>query len=170
MAKLEVLEYPDQRLRQQAKEVSTFDAELHQFIDNLAETMYKESGVGLAATQVGEMRRVVVMDISKENDKLIEIVNPRIIAQSGKISYEEGCLSIPGYREKVSRYQNVTLEYQDRHGKKNKLEASDLLAVCAQHELDHLDGVLFIDRLSRLKREMFKRWFKKQVSNAGPHE
>lgn len=166
MAKLDILIYPDERLKMTAKEVTKFDQELHKFLDNMAETMYSAQGVGLAATQVGDMRRVLVMDVSKDGSELIEVINPRIVTKSGKLSYEEGCLSIPGYRDHVDRSKALCVEFLDRDGKEHRIECTDLPAVCLQHEIDHLDGVLFVDRLSRLKRAMFKRWLKKQQTEA----
>lgn len=163
MAKLELVIYPDPILKQSASPVVEFKRELHQLVDSMAETMYHEGGVGLAANQVGVLKQVTVIDISKKSSELREFINPKIISREGKASGEEGCLSIPGYRDIVERSATVTVQALDRHGKEFELEADGLLAVALQHEIDHLNGVLFIDHLSRLKREMFKKWLKRQI-------
>jgi peptide deformylase len=129
--------------------------------------MYAADGVGLAACQIGELQRVAVIDVSRGRDEVIELVNPEIVSRTGKAASEEGCLSIRGvegeiYRDTINRSTGVALRAQNRSGEFFELDAQELLAICIQHELDHLDGVLFIDHLSRLKRELFKRWFKKQ--------
>jgi peptide deformylase len=142
------------------------------------ETMYAAEGIGLAAPQIGVSERIAVVDVPEscatyENEEQglraqssnrIELINPEILEASGSRSGEEGCLSIPGYREKVKRATGIRVRAQDRYGETFEFSASDLLAICIQHEIDHLDGVLFIDHLSRLKRELFKHWFKKHGS------
>ncbi|WP_126426119.1 peptide deformylase [Brevibacillus marinus] len=148
MAIRTIVKHPDPILREKAKPVTKFTPNLHKLLDDMAETMYDADGVGLAAPQVGILKRVIVMDCG---DGLIEMVNPEIIAGEGEqIDYPEGCLSIPGVRGDVRRYRWVKLRAQDRNGQPFELEAEDLLARCAQHEIDHLDGILFIDRAERV--------------------
>lgn len=153
--------FPDPILRAPTEEVTTFDRELHSLLDKMLVTMYAENGAGLAAPQIGVSSKIVVMDVSRKGNEPIELVNPVITARSGKIPSEEGCLSIPDYRDTISRSALVSVEAQNRHGEKVSFEAEGYLSVCAQHEIDHLNGILFIDHLSRLKRDIFKRWFKK---------
>lgn len=164
MTVLKILTYPEPVLSQKAEEVKVFDQELATLLDNMGETMYHDAGIGLAANQVGVLKRVVVVDISRDKWEKIEFVNPVITQRSGKMSYEEGCLSVPEFRDTVERSKEIVVRAQDRNGKEFELKASDLMAVCLQHEIDHLDGVLFIERLSRLKRQLFKRWHKKHMS------
>jgi peptide deformylase len=162
MSILEIKKYPDPILKQQTRSVDIFDATLWKLLDNMGKTMYEAGGIGLAAPQVGELFQIAVIDVSREENSLIEFINPVIISKQGKIKSEEGCLSIPDYRDTVQRATTVTVRAQDRNGKEFTLEAEELLAICLQHEIDHLQGILFIDHLSRLKRELFKRWFNKQ--------
>ncbi|NGQ93813.1 peptide deformylase [Brevibacillus sp. SYP-B805] len=148
MAIRTIVKHPDPILREKAAPVTKFNANLHKLLDDMAETMYDADGVGLAAPQVGILKRVIVMDCG---DGLIEVVNPEIIAFEGEqFDYPEGCLSIPGLRGDVRRHKWVKLRGQDRHGQPFELEAEDLLARCAQHEIDHLNGVLFIDVAERV--------------------
>jgi peptide deformylase len=146
-------------------EVEDFDDQLAKFLDNMVTSMYQENGIGLAAPQVGVRQRITVIDVSPESDCPIELINPVITHSEGTTSSEEGCLSIPEFRETVKRKERVVVEAVDRLGSPFTLEADGLLAICLQHEIDHLDGVLFVDHLSRLKRELFKRWYKKQVAS-----
>jgi peptide deformylase len=157
MAVLDILVYPDQRLRQVAGPVEDFDADLRRLIDDMAETMYQAPGIGLAAIQVNVPKRVVVMDISEQRNELREFVNPRVADKHGSLESEEGCLSVPDVYAPVTRAERITVEAQDRHGESFTLEAEGLLAVCIQHEIDHLDGKVFVDYLSRLKRERIKK-------------
>ena len=161
-----IIKYPAPVLKKKTAEVSKFDAELHALLDDMRLTMYSANGVGLAAPQVDISKRVAVVDVSREESDFREFINPKIIAKSGETESEEGCLSIPEFREIISRYAEVTVVANDRHGKEFEVKADGLLAICLQHEIDHLDGVLFIDRMSRLKRELFTKWFKKN----GPFE
>jgi peptide deformylase len=148
MAIRTIVKHPDPILREKAAPVTKFNANLHKLLDDMADTMYDADGVGLAAPQVGILKRVIVMDCG---DGLIEVVNPEIIAFEGEqFDYPEGCLSIPGLRGDVRRHKWVKLRGQDRHGNPFELEAEDLLARCAQHEIDHLNGVLFIDIAERV--------------------
>jgi peptide deformylase len=156
MALLEVLHFPDQRLRTVAKPVDQITDELKEITTNMIETMYAEDGVGLAATQVNFHQRVVVIDVSETRDQPMVIINPNIIAQSGEEESQEGCLSVPDTNADIQRSEFVTLEYLDLEGNKQVINADGLLAVCIQHELDHLKGKLFIDYLSPLKQKRIK--------------
>lgn len=162
--------YPDARLKEQCDDVTTFDAELHNLLDDMLETMIAAVGVGLAAPQIGIQKRVTVIDVSEEQNQPIELINPTIVARSGSVSSEEGCLSIPRYRDTITRSATVTVKAQDRHGGWFELQGEGLLSMCLQHEIDHLNGVLFVDHLSRIKRDFFKRWLKKQGGVLLPEE
>ncbi|SFF22839.1 peptide deformylase [Fontimonas thermophila] len=167
MALLTILHHPDPRLRQKAEPVQVFDARLQTLIDDMFETMYAAPGVGLAATQVGVPLRLAVMDCSEDKTRPqpIVIINPQILSPSDPEIMEEGCLSVPGVGEKVERYRRLKLRALDRHGQPFELEAEGLLAQAVQHEVDHLDGKLFIDRLSSLKRErLLKKLRKRQAA------
>jgi peptide deformylase len=164
---LKILTYPDQRLHQVSKPVTEFGENLGKLLDAMAETMYSANGVGLAAPQVGEFIRAFVVDIGEAEEgtkHLYEIVNPRLTEGRGKIVYEEGCLSVPGFTAEVSRKEHIRIEFQDRFGKPQMFEVDGLLAVALQHENDHLDGVLFVDKLSPLKRKLAKRKLAKSVT------
>lgn len=152
MAIRQVLHYPDPRLRQRATLVDQFDADLRVLISDMFETMYASQGIGLAASQVNVHRRVVVIDISTDRTTPVCLINPNIIHREGFGEREEGCLSVPGVYDLVERAKRVTVRAQDEAGQEFMLAADDLLAVCIQHEIDHLEGRLFIDYLSRLKR------------------
>lgn len=156
MALLSILHYPDQRLHTVASPVKEVNAEIRKLIDDMAQTMYAAPGIGLAATQVNVHKRVIVVDISESHDKLMVLINPRIIALDGAGEREEGCLSVPGIYEKVTRAERVTVEALDRNGKSFTLHADGLLAVCIQHEIDHLEGKVFVEHLSRLKQTRIK--------------
>ncbi len=164
---LEILKYPDPRLAKVSVAVTKFNAEIHALLESMAETMYEADGIGLAAPQVDQLLRIFVIDLGGEEGqrkKKWEFINPKITHGEGKIVYEEGCLSLPGFTEEVTRKNHILLEYQDRHGKVRKLEAEGLLAVAIQHENDHLDGIVFVDRLSAIKRRLAKRKLAKQVT------
>lgn len=152
MAILNILHYPDERLHTIARPVQDINSTLHRLIDDMAETMYAAPGIGLAATQVDVHKRLLVIDISEGHDDLRVFINPKIIAQAGETTYEEGCLSVPGIYEKVTRYERVTVEALDRNGNPFILDADGLLAICIQHEMDHLIGRVFVEKLSRLKQ------------------
>ncbi|AZI13469.1 peptide deformylase [Avibacterium paragallinarum] len=156
MALREILIYPDDRLKIVAQPVNTFDQELHQLIDDMFETMYKEQGIGLAATQVNVHRRVIVIDIEGTKENQIVLINPKIIESSGETGIEEGCLSLPSLRGFVPRKEKLRVEALDKNGKAFILDADDLLAICIQHEIDHLNGIVFADYLSPLKRQRMK--------------
>jgi peptide deformylase len=168
MARLDILHYPDARLHTVAKPVQTVDARIRQLVDDMAETMYAAPGIGLAATQVNVHERVVVIDISETHDELRVFINPEIVAQSGTEESEEGCLSVPGVFDKVTRAERVTVRALDRDGKPFELAADGLLAVCIQHELDHLKGKVFVDYLSALKRNRIKAKLAKQAREHRP--
>lgn len=163
MAVLDILKYPDARLHTVAKRVAVVDDRIRQLVADMTETMYKAPGIGLAATQVNVHERVVVIDVSETHDELRVFINPEIIAFSDTMqSYEEGCLSIPGIYDKVERPDAVTVTALDLDGNPFTLEADGLLAVCIQHEIDHLDGKLFIQHLSRLKQNRIRQKVAKQ--------
>lgn len=164
--RLDILQYPDPRLRVRAAPVTTVDANVRELIDNMAETMYQAPGIGLAAIQVGVAKRVVVIDISQERNDLKAFVNPEIVAQEGDAVMDEGCLSVPGVYEPVARAQKVRVRALDRDGNPFELEAEGLLAVCIQHEIDHLDGKVFVDYLSRLKQQRIRKKLEKQQRTA----
>lgn len=164
---LEILTYPNPRLKEVSKPVTEFGPKLHKLLDDMAETMYAANGVGLAAPQVGETIRVFVVDVQIEGGaprKLLEFINPKFTAGEGKIVYEEGCLSIPGVAEEVTRKAKVKIEYQDRFGEKKEMEAEGLLSVALQHENDHLDGVLFVERLSPIRRRLTRKKLEKAMA------
>lgn len=156
MSILTILEFPDKRLRTVAEEVNQVDDNIKILVDDMLETMYAAKGVGLAATQVNVHKRVIVMDISEDKNEPICLINPKIIAQDGVEESEEGCLSVPGFFEKVSRAEHIKVQALNRDGESFELEARDLLAVCIQHEMDHLQGKLFVDYLSAFKRNRIK--------------
>lgn len=162
MAKvLEVLRFPDERLRTVAKPVTEFTPALQQIVDDMFETMYAEEGIGLAATQVDFHQQLIVMDVSEDREQQLVLINPEIIERSGSTGIEEGCLSVPGARALVERAERVKVRAQDRHGQTFELEADDLLAICIQHEMDHLIGKLFVDYLSPLKRQRIRQKMEK---------
>lgn len=162
MALLAILQYPDSRLYTVASPVITVDDEIRRLIRDMAETMYAAPGVGLAATQVDDHRRVIVIDISETRDHLQVFVNPEIVTSSGTATCEEGCLSVPGIFDKVARAERISVRAFDAQGKTFALEAEGLLAVCIQHEMDHLEGKVFVDYLSRLKQRRILAKLKKQ--------
>jgi peptide deformylase len=163
MTTLSILNYPDPRLYKVAEPVLEVNDEIRQLIDDMAETMYAAPGIGLAATQVDRHLQVIVIDTSKEQNDLLVLINPNIVAKSGLQEHEEGCLSVPGVYETVTRAENITVEALDRNGEKFKLEADLLLAVCIQHEMDHLLGKVFVEYLSPLKRNRIKTKLLKQA-------
>jgi peptide deformylase len=152
MSCLTILEYPDPRLRIKAKPVTDFDSTLSRQIDDLLDTLYATNGIGLAASQVNLHRQLLVIDISEGRNQPQVFVNPRIVSRQMTAMVEESCLSVPGVAGNVARAARIDLQYQDRHGAAHALNADGVLAVCLQHEMDHLDGTLFVDRLSLFKR------------------
>jgi peptide deformylase len=167
MAVLPILHHPDPRLRQKTPPVTHFDERLQKLIDDLFETMYAAPGVGLAANQCGIPTRLAVMDCSETHDQPIVMINPEILERSDRQIVEEGCLSVPEARDKIPRYQRVKLRALDRHGQPYELTAEGLLAQCIQHELDHLDGKLYLDYLSSLKRERIRKMLLKRQASHG---
>ena len=157
MAKLSILEFPDKRLRTVARPVETFDAALSRLIDDMLETMYDAPGIGLAATQVDVHRRLLVLDVSEDKSRPLVFINPEILRAEGHQVYQEGCLSVPGIYADVTRAASVRVRAQDRVGDVFELDADGLLAVCIQHEMDHLAGKVFVDYLSPLKREHVRK-------------
>jgi peptide deformylase len=151
MAILNILHYPDERLHTVAKPVTLVDDRIRRLIDDMAETMYAAPGIGLAATQVDVHERVIVVDVSEDRQGLMAMVNPKIVEADGLTRYEEGCLSVPGIYEEVERAERIRVEALDRDGQPFTVEADGLLAICIQHEIDHLDGKVFVEKLSRLK-------------------
>jgi len=166
MSLLSILEFPDPRLRTRAAPVTVFDAELKQFVEDMFETMYAANGVGLAATQVNVHRRVLVADMSDGRDQPLALINAEIVAKEGSQVYEEGCLSFPGIYADVTRALKVRVRAQDVAGQPFELEAEGPLAVCIQHELDHLAGKVFVDYLSPLKRNLLLKRMEKQRKQA----
>ena len=163
MAKLTILEYPNPRLRIEAQPVAEVNDSIRKLVDDMFETMQEAQGIGLAATQVDVHKRVIVMDISEEHNEPRVFINPEIeVLEPETVPYDEGCLSVPGFYESVSRPCHVMIHALDRDGKAFEEEASGLLAVCIQHEIDHLQGKLFVDYLSPLKREIIRKKLKKQ--------
>jgi peptide deformylase len=185
MALLEIRIAPDPALRSSTKAVTSFDDALHRFLDDMFETMLANNGIGLAAPQVGVLDQVAIIDVSSEyiekpaittsfsidptehlHKERLELINPVITGGVNKVSSDEGCLSIPEYRDSISRFETVTVEAHDRHGRPFSLKATELLAFAVQHEVDHLHGVLFTDHLSRLKKTLFKKWAQKNLDTS----
>jgi len=162
MAKLKILEFPDPRLRTKATPVEVVDDDLRALIADMFETMYDAPGIGLAATQVDVHRRLLVTDISSDQSEPRAFINPEILEKDGIIVSDEGCLSVPGYYEEVERAEHIRLRYLDRNGDAQVMEAEGLLAVCIQHEIDHLDGKLFVDYLSEAKRLRIRKKLTKE--------
>jgi len=167
MALLPILEYPDPRLRIRADPVTKVDAEIQKLVAGMFETMYAAPGIGLAATQVNVHKRILVCDVGVESKEPYCLINPEIVSAEGKTSAEEGCLSVPEFYDYVDRAAKITVRALDQTGRQIELEAEGLLAVCIQHEMDHLDGKLFVDYLSELKRERLKKKAAKKAKRAG---
>ena len=168
MSKLTILEFPDPRLRTVATPIETVDATLQTQIDDMFETMYTAPGIGLAAPQVDFHKQLIVIDVSETKDQPIVLINPKITKRDGEQVYQEGCLSVPGIYADVTRANTVRVEALNRKGEPYAIEADGLLAVCIQHEMDHLDGKVFIDYLSPFKREQVRRKLEKQRRNHEP--
>jgi len=163
---LQIVEYPDKRLRQKSKEVKEFDEKLHKLLDAMNPIMINTNGIGLAAIQVAHPIRALILNIPDEDgeqppENLLEIINPVIIEAEGETVYQEGCLSVPQFYEDIKRHEKVKINYQDRDGNTKSLEADGLLAIAIQHEMDHLEGILFIDKLSYARRKKFEKEYKK---------
>jgi len=166
MARLPILEYPDPRLRIRAEPVTKVDAGIRRFVEDLLETMYAAPGIGLAATQVNVHKRILVIDVSADHTEPYCFINPEILSREGTTSAEEGCLSVPEFYDYVERAAKIRVRALDRDGKPFELDAEGLLAVCVQHEMDHLEGKLFVDYLSELKRERLKKKATKKAKRA----
>ena len=166
MATMEIKKYPDEVLKKKAEQVKNFDDGLQRLIDDMIETMYTAPGLGLAANQVGVLKQVMVIDIStsEEESSLMVLVNPEIVLMEGELESEEGCLSIPDYTTIVKRAEKVKVKCLDRHGEPFEVESEGLLAKALQHEIDHLNGILFVDRIGRIKREFFKKRYAREHS------
>lgn len=162
MATLTILEFPDPRLRNRAQPVTAVTDNTRQLIDDMLETMYAAPGIGLAATQVNVAERVIVVDVSEDQDEPRAFINPEVIQQNGETETQEGCLSVPGFYEVVKRPDNIRVRALDRNGETFELDAEGLLAICIQHEIDHLDGKLFVDYLSGLKRQRIRKKLEKK--------
>jgi len=160
---LNILKYPDKRLRTIAKPVVNVDETIKQQVKDMFETMYEAPGIGLAATQVNFHQRIIVIDISDQCNEPICLINPEIIEKSGEIEWEEGCLSVPDYYENVIRANDIKVQALNQNGETFELEASEMLSVCIQHEIDHLNGILFVDHLSKLKQTRLKKKTEKKV-------
>ena len=175
MAIRSILEFPDPRLRTRAQPVTRFDADLRRVIDDMLETMYAAPGIGLAATQVDFHQRLIVIDLSAERNDPLVLINPEILSREGEIATEEGCLSVPGYFDEVKRASRIRVRAQDRDGNVFERDCEEILAVCVQHEMDHIDGKLFVDYLSSLKRERVRKKLEKErkeraARSAAPRE
>jgi peptide deformylase len=162
MTILDILHFPDPRLRNVARPVARVDDTIRKLVDDMFETMYAAPGIGLAATQVNVDKRVIVIDVSEEKDQPLCLINPEILVRDGVEEMEEGCLSVPGVFELVERADHIRIQALDRDGERIEMEAGDLLAVCIQHEIDHLDGKLFVDYLSPLKRARIRKKLEKE--------
>lgn len=162
MAILDILVYPDPRLRKVAAPVTKVDAQIRQLVEDMTETMYAANGIGLAATQVDVHQQVIVIDISETRDQPMVLINPKVVSKDGAQEYEEGCLSVPEYSASVERAEHIVVSALDAEGEIFELEADGLLAVCIQHEMDHLQGRVFVDYLSRLKQDRVRKKILKQ--------
>jgi len=168
MSKLDILPFPHPRLRNRAKPVAQVDDEIRSIVDDMFETMYAAPGIGLAATQVNIPKRIIVIDVSEEHDSPVCLINPEILECSGEEQMEEGCLSVPGFYEPVTRAEKIRVKALDRDGAPFELETDGLLAVCIQHEIDHLDGKLFVDYISSLKRQRIRKKLEKDQRQHRP--
>ncbi|WP_456448895.1 peptide deformylase [Thiolapillus sp.] len=170
MAILDILKFPDPRLRNSAKPVAEVDESVRKLADDMLQTMYEAPGIGLAATQVGVARQVIVIDISEDRDDPLVLINPEILESEGEEEMEEGCLSVPGFYDTVKRAEKVKLKAMDLEGVEFTRDLDGLLAVCVQHEIDHLHGKLFVDYLSRLKRERIRKKLEKEARSRASAE
>jgi len=166
MAILHICTYPEEILRQRAEPITEIDEEVLKLVDHMTETMYSAPGIGLAATQVGVAKQVLVADIAprRPESELVVLINPEIVAAEGEVIFEEGCLSVPDYQAEVKRNERITVRGLNLKGEEVEIEAEGLLAIVLQHEIDHLNGILFIDRLSKLKRDLYKRKVRKKLA------
>jgi peptide deformylase len=163
MALLDILIYPDQRLHKRALAVEKVDDRIKKLIDDMSETMYEAPGIGLAAPQVNVLERIIVVDISESKDSLLAMVNPQIISSDGLSEHEEGCLSVPGVYAQMKRYEKICVRALNQHGESFELDTDGLLGICIQHEIDHLDGKVFVDYLSHLKQDRIRKKMQKNL-------
>jgi peptide deformylase len=168
MSKLDILTFPDPRLRNHATPVDEVDDNVRRIVDDMFETMYAAPGIGLAATQVNIAKRIIVIDVSEEHDSPVCLINPEILERTGEEQMEEGCLSVPGFYEPVTRAEKIRVRALDRNGDPFELETDGLLAVCIQHEIDHLEGKLFVDYISSLKRQRIRKKLEKDQRQHRP--
>jgi len=166
--KLKIVEYPDRRLKEKSKKVEKFDEKLHKLLDAMNPMMIDTNGIGLAAIQVAHPIQVLILNIPNEDgeqppENLLEIINPTIIKKDGSTVYQEGCLSVPSFYEDIKRFETISVEFQDRYGKEQTLDADGLLSIAIQHEVDHLNGILFIDKLSYARRKKFEKEYKRML-------
>jgi len=166
--KLKIVEYPDRRLKEKSKKVEKFDEKLHKLLDAMNPMMIDTNGIGLAAIQVAHPIQVLILNIPNEDgeqppENLLEIINPIIIKKDGSTVYQEGCLSVPSFYEDIKRFETISVEFQDRYGKEQTLDADGLLSIAIQHEVDHLNGILFIDKLSYARRKKFEKEYKRML-------
>ena len=164
MSLLTILTYPEPILRKRARPVETIDGNIEKLVEDMADTMYAAPGIGLAAPQVGESLRIITVDVTEEREGLIVLINPEIISWEGECAGEEGCLSIPDFKEVIPRKKKVVIRGLDISGKEMKIPAEGILAISFQHEIDHLDGMVIVDRISGLKRDLFKKKLKKKIA------
>ncbi len=166
----EILVYPNKRLKEISEPVTEFNEELHTLLEDMYDTMLSQTGLGLAAIQIGVAKRVLILNIPEDESEdavikkedTLEVINPVFKSMSGKCKKQEGCLSVPGFYEKIERYSSIVMEYQDRYGEKKTLENDEFLAIALQHEMDHLDGKIFVEKLSIMKRKKFEKLWKKR--------
>jgi peptide deformylase len=168
MAILDILHFPDPRLRQVCEPVQTIDDEIRRLADDMLETMYAAPGIGLAAIQVNVHKRLIVMDLSEDHSSPLCLINPEVVSSEGEEEMQEGCLSVPGFYETVRRAERIRVKALDRHGEVLEFDADGLLAVCIQHEIDHLNGKLFVDYLSGLKRQRIRKKLEKMQQTRQP--
>jgi len=166
--KLKIVEYPDKKLKEKSVKVKNFDKKLHKLLDSMYPIMINTNGIGLAAIQVGHPIEALILNIPDEDgeqpkENLLEIINPVVTSKNGETVYQEGCLSVPSFYEDIKRYETLTLNYQDREGNTKTLDADGLLSIAIQHEMDHLDGILFIDKLTYGRRKKFEKEYKKML-------
>jgi len=166
--KLKIVEYPDKKLKEISKKVEKFDSTLHELLDSMYPIMIDTNGIGLAAIQVAYPLQVLILNIPNEDgeqpyENLLEIINPVIKTKSGDTTYQEGCLSVPSFYEDINRFEKITIDYQDRDGKTHTIDADGLLSIAIQHEIDHLNGILFIDKLTSSRRRKFEKEYKKML-------
>jgi len=168
--KLKIVEYPDKKLKEKSIKIENFNDELYALLDAMYPIMMNTNGIGLAAIQVAHAKQVLILNIPQEDgeqpkENLLEIINPKVLKKSGETTYQEGCLSVPSFYEDIKRYDKISIEFQDRDGNLKSLDADGLLSIAIQHEMDHLDGILFIDRLSASRRRKFEKEYKRMLKD-----